>query len=110
MWSRLILRRILRENTHHQHGRLTEIAWEVLAIVVVFQLHVVVIDHAAGGDAGAFTVEDQIQRRLAGIQPFQLLSRCSSRRSGHIVPAANVLQIGKVCDDPGLLTPEGQVD
>lgn len=82
----------------------------MLAIVVVFQLHVVVIDHAAGGDAGAFTVEDQIQRRPAGIQPFQLLSAAAPAVQGHIVPAANVLQIGKVCDDPGLLTPEGQVD
>ena len=36
----------------------------MLAIVVVFQLHVVVIDHAAGGDAGAFTVEDQIHKEL----------------------------------------------
>ena len=79
-------------------------------VIDLLQLHSVVIDHAVGGDLAGCVVEDQIQCCLACIQSFQLLHGDAAAMQVHVVIPAYLLQVGKVCDDRGLLTAEGQVD
>ena len=81
----------------------------MLSVIGLIHLHAVVIDHAVAGDRAATGIDEQ-DCGFHAIQILQFLNTCTAAIEIHIVVTANRLQIGKVGDDRGLLTAEGQVD
>ena len=80
-----------------------------MSIVLLFQHHTVVIDHAVRGDHSAAAV-DQQQSSFGAVQAFQLLHPGTTAVQSHKMAASYGLQIGKVGDDRCLLAAVRQVD
>ena len=96
----------------HRNGdgvRLIVIAGEEPAIVDLFQLHAVVVDHTVGRDRAAAAFNELPCGSLA-VQRVQFIHACAAAVQVHVVVAADGGEVGKVGDDRGLLAAEGQVD
>ena len=96
----------------HRNGddiRLVVITGEESAIVDLFQLHAVVVDHTIGRDRAA-AVFDEPPYGFLSIQFVQFIHACTAAVQVHVMVAADGGEVGKVCNDRGLLAAEGQVD
>ena len=96
----------------HRNGddiRLIVIAGEEAAVVDLFQLHAVVVDHTVGRHRAA-AVFDELPCDFLAVQRVQFIHACAAAVQVHVVVAANGGEVGKVGNDRGLLAAEGQVD
>ena len=96
----------------HRNGdgvRLIVIAGEEPAIVDLFQLHAVVVDHAVGRDRAAAAF-NELPCGFLAVQFVQFIHTCAAAVQVHVVVTANSGEVGKVGNDRGLLAAEGQVD
>ena len=96
----------------HRNGdgiRLIVIAGKEPAIVDLFQLHAVVVDHTVGRHRAA-AVFDEPPCGFLAIQRIQFLCFGTAAVQVHVVVAADGGEVGKVGNDRGLLAAEGQVD
>ena len=89
--------------------RLVIIAREFSALVKLFQLHAVVVDHTVGGDRAAAAF-NELPCGFLSVQRVQFILACAAAVQVHVVVTANSGEVGKVGNDRGLLAAEGQVD
>jgi hypothetical protein len=104
-----VLRLVFGCQRNGERIRLVIIAREFSALVKLLQLHAVVVDHAVGGDRAA-AVFNELPHGFLAVQRIQFLCFGTASVQVHVMVTANSGEVGKVCNDRGLLAAEGQVD
>ena len=96
-------------NLQHHEGIVIEICGELMPVIELLQHYAVAVDHTVRGDRLAAAV-DQQQGGFGAVQVFQLLRPGAAAIQVQKMAAPYGFQIGKVCNDRGLLAAEREID